>query len=82
VAASGHTDKEMDRLFDLQAAAVTPEDRRRYVRAFEERALNEVYAAPLLWWQRIVVRHKKIQGWNHQNNHFTETDLVNVWLDQ
>lgn len=81
-AASGHADKEMDRLFDLQAAAVDPAERLKYVRAFEERALNEVYSAPLLWWQRIVVRHKKIHGWNHQNNHFTETDLVNVWLDE
>jgi len=81
-AASGHSDKEMDRLFDLQAASVDPAEYRKNIRAFEERALNEVYSAPLLWWQRIVVRHKKIKGWNHQNNHFTETDLVNVWLDQ
>jgi hypothetical protein len=52
------------------------------VRAFEERALNQVYSTPLLWWQRIVVRNKKIHDWDHQNNHFTATDLVNVWLDQ
>lgn len=81
-AASGHSDKEMDRLFDLQAASVDPAEYRTHIRAFEERGLNEVYSAPLLWWQRIVVRHKKIQGWNHQNNHFTETDLVNVWLNE
>ncbi|MEZ5853288.1 MAG: ABC transporter substrate-binding protein [Hyphomicrobiaceae bacterium] len=81
-AASGHQDQEMNRLFDLQASAVKAEDRRKYVRAFEERALNEVYSAPLLWWQRIIVRHKKIRDWEHHNNHFTATDLVNVWLDQ
>lgn len=81
-AASGHSDKEMDRLFDLQAASVDPVEYRTHVRAFEERALSQVYSAPLLWWQRIVVRHKKIHGWPHQNNHFTATDLVDVWLDQ
>jgi len=81
-AASGHSDKEMDRLFDVQAASIDPVEYGKNVRAFEIRALNEVYSAPLLWWQRIVVRHKKIQGWEHQNNHFTATDLVNVWLDQ
>ncbi|MGD9805655.1 MAG: ABC transporter substrate-binding protein [Hyphomicrobiaceae bacterium] len=80
--ASGHEDKEMDRLFDLQASAVDPAERKKYVRAFEERALNQVYSTPLLWWQRIVVRNKKIHDWDHQNNHFTATDLVNVWLDQ
>ncbi|MEZ5818162.1 MAG: ABC transporter substrate-binding protein [Hyphomicrobiaceae bacterium] len=81
-AASGHQDKELDRLFDLQAAAVDAAERKKYVRDFEARALNEVYSAPLLWWQRIIVRHKKIKGWEHHNNHFTATDLVNVWLDQ
>jgi hypothetical protein len=35
-----------------------------------------------LWWQRIIVHHKKIKGWEHQANHFTATDLVDVWLDQ
>jgi peptide/nickel transport system substrate-binding protein len=80
--ASGHTDTNLDQLFDLQAAAVTPEERRKHVRDFEAHALNQVYGSPLLWWQRIIVRHKKIQGWEHHNNHFTATDLVNVWLDQ
>jgi peptide/nickel transport system substrate-binding protein len=39
-AASGHQDKEMDRLFDLQLAAVTPEERKKHVRAFEEQGLG------------------------------------------
>jgi peptide/nickel transport system substrate-binding protein len=81
-AASGHKDLEMNRLFDQQASAVTSEERRKFVRAFEERAMNEVYSSPLLWWQRIIVRNKKIQDWEHHNNHFTASDLVNVWLDQ
>ncbi len=80
--ASGHTDKEMDRLFDLQAVATSDEERKKHVRAFEERALNQVYGSPLLWWQRIIVRHKRIKDWEHHNNHFTASDLVNVWLDQ
>lgn len=81
-AAAGHNDKKLDELFDLQAAAVTPEARLKLVRAFEERALTEVYSSPLLWWQRIIVRNKRVRDWEHHNNHFTATDLVNVWLDK
>ncbi|HRD76791.1 MAG TPA: ABC transporter substrate-binding protein [Hyphomicrobiaceae bacterium] len=80
--ASRHTDKRLDELFDLQAAAVDPAERRKLVHEFERHALTKAYSVPLLWWQRIITMHKKVKGWEHQANHFTGQDLGDVWLDQ
>lgn len=80
--ASRHNDKLLDQLFDKQAAAIDPVERKKIVNEFERHALTQAYSAPILWWQRIIVHHKKIKGWEHQANHFTATDLVDVWLDQ
>lgn len=81
-AAANHGDKKLDELFDKQAREVDPAKRKALVNEFERYALTQAYSAPILWWQRLIVRHKKIQGWDHQNNHFTATDLADVWLDQ
>lgn len=80
--ASGHTDKKFDELFEKQAGAITIADRTKLARELDSYALTQAYNAPLMWWQRIIVRNKKVKGWEHHNNHFTATDLVNVWLDQ
>ena len=37
---------------------------------------------PLLWWQRIIVNHKKIKGWHMTPSHYLWQDLTEVWLDQ
>ena len=81
-AASRHKDKLLDQLFDKQAAAVDPAERKKIVNQFERHALTQAYSAPILWWQRIIVHHKKIKGWEQQANHFTATDLVDIWLDE
>jgi peptide/nickel transport system substrate-binding protein len=81
-AASGHTDSKVDELFERQARAVDPVQRKAIANELERYALTQAYSIPLLWWQRIIANHKKVQGWEHQANHFTASDLVNVWLDQ
>ena len=80
--ASFHEDTKLDELFDKQATEIDPAKRKVLVHEFERHALTQVYSAPLLWWQRIIVLNKKIKGWEHQANHFTATDLVDVWLDE
>ena len=80
--ASGHSDARIDDLFEKQAVEIDPVKRKALVNEFERYALTQSYSAPLLWWQRIIVYDKKIHGWEHQANHFTATDLVDVWLDQ
>jgi len=80
--ASRHKDTLLDELFDKQAAAVDPLERKKLVNQFEIHGLTQAYSAPLLWWQRIVVHHKKIKGWELHPSHFTAHDYVDVWLDQ
>jgi len=81
-AASRHKDKLLDELFDKQASLIDPAERKKVVHQFERHALTQAYSAPILWWQRIIVHHKKIKGWENHANHFTATDLVDVWLDE
>ena len=39
-------------------------------------------AQQLMWWQRIIVNHKKIKGWYMTPSHYLWQDLSAVWLDQ
>jgi peptide/nickel transport system substrate-binding protein len=80
--ASRHHDKLLDELYDKQARAIDPAERKRLVNQFEIRGLTQAYSAPILWWQRIVVLNKKIRGWELHPSHFTAHDYVNVWLDE
>ena len=54
----------------------------RIVREMERYALVQAYNVPLLWWQRIIVNHKKIQGWYMTPSHYLWQDLSTVWLEQ
>lgn len=81
-AASGHTDAKVEELFEKQARTVDPVERKKIVNELERYALTQAYSVPILWWQRIITNNKKVKGWEHQANHFTASDLVNVWLDE
>jgi peptide/nickel transport system substrate-binding protein len=77
-----YIDRELDRLFELQKDATDPEERYKLLRQVEMRMLTEAYNVPLLWWQRIIVNNKKIQGWYMTPSHYLWQDLSTVWLDQ
>ena len=79
---SRHTDVILDDLFDRRARSIDPMERRMLVRQFETRGLAQAYSAPILWWDRTVVHHKRIKGWELHPSHFTGFDFVDVWLDQ
>ena len=49
---------------------------------FDRHALSQAYEVPILWWNRIIVHHKKIKGWTMSPSHFQGTNLVDVWLDE
>ncbi|HEU0155760.1 MAG TPA: ABC transporter substrate-binding protein [Stellaceae bacterium] len=76
------TDRFLDGLYVGQAITADPQERARIVRAFEQHALSEAYAVPLLWWNRIVVTAAKVRGWSITPSHFIGQDLTDVWLDQ
>ena len=77
-----HSDKGLDELFEKQKRAATPAERKQFTTLFEKRALAGAYNLPLFWWQRIVVHHKKIKGWNMLPSHNNGMDHADIWLDQ
>jgi peptide/nickel transport system substrate-binding protein len=79
---SGHTDTKIDDMYVQQRRTADVAERTKIVRDMERYALEKAYSVPLLWWQRIIVNHKKIKGWNMTPSHYLDQDLVDVWLDQ
>ena len=55
-------------------------ERTKIVNELERYSLTQAYSVPLLWWQRIIVNHKKIKGWHMTPSHYLWQDLADVWL--
>src|SRR6266481_9620143 len=78
---SRYKDAALDELFMKQARAVDPEERKRYLRAFEKRLLDEeVHYIYTLQWHRIVAYNAKVRGWTITPSHFLNQQLDGVWL--
>src|SRR5439155_21752666 len=76
-----YKDPVLDDLFMKQARALDPEERKRYLRAFEKRLLDE--EAHYLWTlqnHRIVPHSAKVRGWTITPSHFLNQQLDTVWL--
>ena len=78
---SRYTDPALDHLYIRQSRAVDPEQRRRYIRAFEKRLLAEearyIYT---LQWHRIVPHSSRVRGWTVTPSHYVNNQLDTVWL--
>jgi len=60
---------------------VDPEERKRHIRAFEKRRLDEeAHYIYTLQWHRIVAYHSKVRGWTITPSHFLNQQLGGVWL--
>jgi peptide/nickel transport system substrate-binding protein len=82
MAYSRHTATKLDDLFKAQSQIVDPVERRKAVNELERYALATAYNIPLLWYQRIVVNHKKVKGWQLMPSHYLGQKLIDVWLDE
>ena len=82
IAYSRHTDRKIDEMYDKQSKTVDPAERLKIVNELERYTLNQAYNIPLLWYQRIVVNHRKVKGWDLPASHFLGQSLADVWLDQ
>jgi peptide/nickel transport system substrate-binding protein len=82
IAYSRHGDTKLDEMFNRQSQIVDRAERLKLVNEMERYALTTAYNIPLLWYQRIVVNHKKVKGWYVTPSHFTGQSLVDVWLDE
>jgi peptide/nickel transport system substrate-binding protein len=78
---SGHTDTTIDALYEKQRRTVDVAERAKIVGEMERYALTLAYNVPLLWWQRIIVNHRKIKGWYMTPSHYVGQDLTTVWLE-
>jgi len=76
-----YTDRVLDGLYDRQARARDPEERRKAIREFEKRVLDEqAHVVPLLWWHRIVPHNARVRGWTISPSHYLNNQLDAVWL--
>jgi len=78
---SSATDRMLDALFVGQAVTADPRQRARIVRGFEQRALDQAYAVPVLWWNRIIANSARLKGWSITPSHYLNQDLADVWLE-
>ncbi len=76
-----HKDTMIDDLFQKQSRATDPEERRKYLRAFEKRLLDdEVHVIYTLQWHRIIPHNSKVKGWTITPSHYLNNQLDTVWL--
>jgi peptide/nickel transport system substrate-binding protein len=73
-------DPKLDELYAEQASTIDPVKRMRIVREFEARAMEQAYAVPLLYWNRLVVMSRRVQGWTISPTHMIYQDLADVSL--
>ncbi|MFQ5840024.1 MAG: ABC transporter substrate-binding protein, partial [Candidatus Methylomirabilales bacterium] len=68
---SRFVDPVLDELYEKQSRASDPKERRRLIRTFEQRLLDEkVYTFPTLWWYKINPHWAKVRGWNQLPSHY------------
>jgi peptide/nickel transport system substrate-binding protein len=78
-----YTDPVLDDLYVRQSRTVNPEQRRRYIRAFEKRLLDEeAHYIYTLHWHRIVPHSARVRGWTITPSHYLNNQLDTVWLSE
>src|SRR5262244_3941649 len=61
---SRYTDRVLDELYEKQGRAIDVEERKKYIREFERRLLDEeVHYIYTLQWDRIIPHSAKVKGW-------------------
>ena len=76
-----HKDTVIDDLYHRQATAADPEERKKVIRAFEKRLLDEeVHVIYTLQWHRIIPHNAKVKGWTITPSHYLNNQLDTVWL--
>ncbi len=78
---SRYTDRTLDELYQRQSRATDREERRRAIREFEKRLLDdEVRYIYTFQWHRIVPHSARVRGWTITPSHFLNNQLDTVWL--
>jgi peptide/nickel transport system substrate-binding protein len=78
-----YTDRVLDDLYDKQGRAQDAEERKKYIRAFEKRLLDEeAHFLMTLQWHRIIPHSAKVKGWQVTPSHYLNQTLDVVWLTE
>ena len=78
---SRYTDRTLDELYQRQSRAADREERRRAIREFEKRLLDdEVHYIFTFQWHRVVPHNARLRGWMITPSHFLNNQLDTVWL--
>jgi peptide/nickel transport system substrate-binding protein len=78
---SRHKDTVIDDLYTKQSRATDPEERKKYLRAFEKRLFDEeAHFMMTLQWHRIIPHLAKVRGWTITPSHYINQQLDTVWL--
>jgi len=76
-----YKDPVLDELYVKQSRALDPEERKKYIRQFEKRLLDEqAHMFITLWWHRIIPHNSKVKGWKITPSHYLNQQLDTVWL--
>lgn len=80
---SRYTDLVLDQLYERQARATGTEERRKLIREFEKRLLDdEAHYIHTLQWQRIIPHLSRVKGWTITPSHYLNQQLDTVWLSE
>jgi peptide/nickel transport system substrate-binding protein len=78
-----HKDTVIDDLYHQQAQAPDPESRKKILRQFEKRLLDdEAHVIYTLQWHRIIPHNAKVKGWTITPSHYLNNQLDTVWLSE
>ena len=76
-----YTDPVLDDLYVRQSRSVDPQQRARYIRAFERRLLDqEAHYIYTLQWHRLIPHSSSVRGWTITPSHYLNNQLDTVWL--
>jgi len=76
-----HKDTAIDDLYLRQGRTTDPEERKKLIRQFEKRLLDEeVHILYTLQWHRIIPHNSKVKGWTVTPSHYLNNQLDTVWL--
>jgi len=76
-----HKDTMIDDLYQKQSRATDAEERKKHLRAFEKRLLDEeVHVIYTLQWHRIMPHSAKVRGFTITPSHYLNNQLDTVWL--
>jgi peptide/nickel transport system substrate-binding protein len=80
---SRYTDRTLDDLYVRQSRALDPEERKKLIREFERRLLDEeVHYFYTLQGHRIIPHNSKLHGWTVTPSHYLNNQLDTVWLSE